>query len=182
MYGRALVVLLLSSFASGIITPDSQNPVELSRSNAGGHSDYTFNFSTRVRILDNATVTVVFPNEFASGLGLSSGSCFKKSQSVFTSIPCSFSGKTVIWNIGSIDAGILSVGIYKVLNPVVGGGTGYFKVYTKQGQFQQDYSETFPGVGISVAASAFTSVTRTLEGATLAGYSSSLILDFETPA
>jgi hypothetical protein len=113
------------------LIPDASEPLQLSRSNAGEFSDYTFKFTTTTFIRIGASVSVEFPAEYGSNnLGITKCSGYVMEEFVKTEIDCTVAGRVVTLPVPQIDAGLFKIGVRGVQNPSDAGGVGRFKIKT----------------------------------------------------
>ena len=166
----------------GKVTPEAHNPVLLTRANVNEYSDYTFQFSLATGILTGSTIDIEFPQQYVSGLGITTCSAFAIEEIAKIDFICSVSDRKVTINMSVIEAGVLKIGIRDVLNPSTDGGTGTFRIWTYYNNTLRDKNEIFPSVGISPAAPTFTDVSLRFSGEAWARYTSRYIITATLPA
>jgi hypothetical protein len=81
-----------------------------------------------------------------------------------TSVPCTISGRTITFQISSVDIGTLILGIRDVQNPDTVGGLGNFKLFTYWKSILKDKNEVYPSVGLGTKPSEVTSPKVEIEG------------------
>lgn len=138
----------------GKIYPKGILPVSNSITNTGRYSDYTFTFETTNEIPINGVLSITFPQQFESNLGIAGNpTC---------SVPlCTLSGYTVDLTFSqTVYANKqYSVTIYNLKNPSSAGGTGNFKLVSSYYEYIIDMNLVFGTVGISERPSVLTLVT-----------------------
>ncbi|OMJ89673.1 hypothetical protein SteCoe_8125 [Stentor coeruleus] len=129
----------------GTIWPAGSLPISNSYTNLKKTSDYTFTFSLDHSLDSNSKITVKFPSQFISNLGISL--CL---SSLGT---CTVSDRTVTTTLSSplYRNRITSLIIYNINNPDKEGGTGNFELKSWKGNNLIDSNSIFGVAGISQA-------------------------------
>jgi hypothetical protein len=140
----------------GTLLPEVEAGIIPSVSNINESADYTFKLYTSTTIPVGGTITITFPYEYISGLGISTPSC--------TGGTCTVSGyDVVITTATEINLnGLLTLVVSGVKNPSKTGGTGPFKIVTKLGTNVLDYNSAFGVIGLSSGITLMTSTSALL--------------------
>lgn len=162
--------LLLVICYGGMILPDKTNPIELLWNNKGFTSRYVFSFWVASDIDSDAIVTIDFPIQYTTDLGLSSCISYRITDEDPLLIPCSVSSRKLSMEVNKIKAGDHKFQIEDISNPIASGSTGVFIIRTLQGGSIIDENALYPSIGIAPTPSSL-SVTLSVEGALLANYS-----------
>jgi hypothetical protein len=160
------VLLLLAAIAwAGTIVPDDAHAIKASRSNAGETSTYSFKFRTATRITDGPSVAIIFPEQYASGLGISTCSGYHVNNTQNPSVSCTVTANTVNFPVtGNLDAGIHEFKVMGVKNPTTSGGTASFKVRALSNNFVVDDNDTYINFGITPVPATISTMTLTSDG------------------
>lgn len=148
--------LIQKSRQVGTIWPGATVPIENSIANKDQFSTYTFTLYLETTLYDGALIEVEFPDQYDSGLGISSPSC---------TYECSVSDNTVTFNVDeTLEAGVIfDIYVEGVQNPSSKGGTGNFMIWSKQGQNIVDENKIFYAIGVADDILEFPSATVELE-------------------
>lgn len=142
----------------GTLTPYDEPAVSMSINNAGETADYTFKYIPSTTIPAGGTVTVTFPEQFDSSLGMTG-------NPTCTSGTCTRSGRVVTVTL-TAEATLLKASsfvIKGVLNPSKSGGTGNFDLQSRKGVNILDQNKVFASVGIAPAITELTSTSVSIE-------------------
>ena len=114
-------------------------------SNINESADYTFKFYPDTTIPVGGTITITFPYEYASGLGITTPTC--------TGGTCTVSGYDVVvtTSVQYYTKDLVTVVVNGVTNPSSQGGTGPFQIVTRGGVSILDQNLVFGVVGIAPA-------------------------------
>ena len=162
--------IFLALTSAGPILPDQTTPIKLSWNNQGFTSRYTFSFWISSDIISDASLTIGFPSQYTSNLGLTSCLLYRITDQDPLQIPCSVSAKVLTIQISSIKAGLHKFQIENILNPSSSGSTGVFVIRTWQSGTVIDENALFPSIGIAPTPDSL-SVTLSIQGTLLANYS-----------
>lgn len=164
-----LTWLAVTHAYSGFVRPDVVAPLELTRTNAGFTSRYSFAFYLDHAIAQDASLTIDFPSQYSQ---LFSGACsvFDISNSTPKAVPCTIQSRRITLDFGRLNAGRYVIKIENVSNPSTAGSTSTFTVQTRRRGMVIDENTLYPPVGISQAPASIT-VALSVEGAVMANYS-----------
>ena len=113
-------------------------------------------------------MSIQFPPEFATGLGINTCTSYRRTEEIKTSISCTVTDRTVSFTFSEIPAGVMWLELQDVTNPVTSGGTGNFKVSTLSNGFVMDENPYYPPIGITSAPADFVGATFTCDTSPLA--------------
>lgn len=172
-----LSFLLKDTLQVGKITSDIDLPITNTLSNKAEYADYTFRFVLETRLFQGGYIEVVFPDQFASGIGIPyTATC--------TPATCTKSERTVqFYESSDLYPGLVYSFIIKnVLNPSVIGGTGMFSIYSKKNSVVIDQNLMFGHIGISDTINTFTSTVAAIDSTSKsnAGEISKVTFSFKT--
>ena len=129
----------------GTIWPTGELPISNSYTNLNCISDYTFTFYTDHSLSQGCLLSIAFPSQFKSGLGITS--CTSSLGA------CSVSAHTVTVTLSSpvYSAQVYSLRIFQVQNPSAEGGTGSFVLQSWEAGNLVDSNSIFGVAGIAQA-------------------------------
>ena len=162
--------VLLYSVWAGLILPDKTTPIRLQWNNRNYNSRYFFSFWIPSDIDSEASLTIDFPQQYLSDLGLSACESSRMTDQVSVSIPCSVQSNKLTLFVSSIKAGAHEFSIENIKNPESAGSTGVFKIRTLKSNSIIDENALFPAIGIALDPDTL-NVELTVEGALVAKYS-----------
>ena len=141
-------------------------------SNINESADYTFKFYPDTTIPAAGTITITFPYEYTSGLGITTATC--------TGGTCTVSGYDVVitTSVQLYTQDLVTVIVHGVTNPSAQGGTGPFKIVTRGGFNILDENYVFGVIGIAPAQNILTSTSALLMSGGDSTTSSSTYYDF----
>ena len=152
------------------IIPDKTNPIQLLWNNVGFTTPYIFSFWIPTDINSDAMVTIQFPAQFTSNLGISACISYRITDEYSVFIPCSVSLNKLSLQISVIKAGAHRFKIKGIINPTSSGSTGLFIIRTMMSGTIIDENSLFPSIGIAPVPDSLT-VSTSVEGALLANFS-----------
>ena len=141
-------------------------------SNINESADYTFKFYPDTTIPVGGTITITFPYEYPSGLGITTPTC--------TGGTCTVSGYDVVvtTSVQYYTKDLVTVVVNGVTNPSSQGGTGPFQIVTRGGVSILDQNLVYGVVGIAPAQRILTSTSALLMSGGDSTTSSSTYYDF----
>lgn len=161
----------------GEIIPSSDMPISNSITNVGHYADYSFTFKLTNDLPSGGTISIEFPTQFKTNLGIAGNPKCSISD-------CTLTGYTVeLTSPTQIQAGVeTTVTIFAIKNPSEAGGTGNFKLITAYIGFIIDMNLVFGSVGLSFEASTLALVTvQVLPGSSnIAGDISKYLFTFQS--
>ena len=116
----------------GTFTPSEENGISLTSNNKGETADYTFTFTASNTLPAGNTVKIYFPEQYASGLGITTcvsnlGTCVVAVRDVTITLTNTMS-----------HGSLTTLTLTGVTNPANQGGTGPFKLESWKGTYLVD--------------------------------------------
>ena len=174
----ATALLLFNHCFCSEITPESTTPINTLWNNPGELTPYTFHFKLSTEILSQPKLSITFPSQYQSGLGI--GTCSASETFTGVTVPCSVSGRVVTFEFQSLKQTIYSLELKGVQNPSDTGGTGMFELRSWSHSTLVDKNLLFGSLGISGPPDSL-EVSVQVEGANLANYSPKHKFSVEIP-
>lgn len=144
----------------GTLQPPDELAVSNSATNKKEVVDFTFRFVPQTTVPAGGFLDILFPSQFARGLGLGS--------TPVCSQPCSVFNWTVTVTFSTeVTAGVLfTLVVYSVTNPAAEGGTAFFHLQTRTGNNVLDMNKAFGAIGIESEVTAMTTGRVTISSST----------------
>ena len=167
--GRLLLVcvLLAATLCGGLpasVYGTLQPPDELAVSNSATNKkeivDFTFRFVPQTTVPAGGFLDILFPSQFARGLGLG--------PTPLCSQPCSVFNWTVTATFSTeATSGVqFTLVVYSVSNPAAEGGTAFFQLQSRTGNNVLDMNKAFAAIGVESEVTAMTTGRVTISSST----------------
>lgn len=168
-----LQVASLGKDSIGLLKPVDELAITSSPTNLGAFADYTFSFVPSTTIPVGGLVQVTFPQQYSSGLGLTSApGCVPAS--------CTASGYLVSFTLTTacVYGSVCVLQVNSVLNPTAVGGTGPFQLVSTFNSYTLDMNLHFGSIGIEQSASSLTSTSVSVASGQSSYAGESTLYDF----